>query len=255
MAYKRSYKRGMRKSYKSKRRTYKPRATRKKSNIKTLIRREISRNIEDKIKDTELGSMNVTQTIDDTKIQQLIPGITQGTTQSTRVGNRVKVKKFTLRLAITAYNLGATNAPSYYDIYIFKPKFQQTYAGAIPAVDMTYFLQNDSSSEAYNGQILDGLRYVNTDLFTNCFHKRITLFNPLTSQATLGATSSINPCRTFYFDLTKYVKKNLIFDDSVGSVTNDSLYIAIGSTQTNGDVIVGTVGSYMGLVQMRYEDA
>ena len=227
----------------------------KRSPIKQLIRKEISRNIEDKIKDTEMASMNITQTIDDTKIQQIIPGVTQGTTQSTRVGNRIKVKKLTLRLAVTCANLGASNAPSYFDLYVFKPKFQQNFAGGISALDMTYFLQNDSSSEAYNGQVLDGLRYVNTDLFTNCFHKRVILFNPLASQATLGATSRINPCRTFYFDLTKYVKKNIMFDDSVGSCTNDGLWIAIGSTQTDGSFIAGTVGSYQGLVQMRYEDA
>lgn len=247
--------RSMRRSYKSTRRTSRSRRPAKKNSIKRLIRKEISRNIEDKIKDTELAALNVTQTIDDTRCQQLIPGVTQGTTQSTRIGNKIKVKKFTLRLALTAYNLGAAAAPTYYDIYVFKPKFQQNFAGAIPTLDMTYFLQNDSSSEAYNGQILDGLRYVNTELFTNCFHKRITLFNPLTSQATLGATASINPSRTFYFDLTKYVKKTIIFDDSVGSCTNDGLWIAIGSTQTDGAVLVGTVGSYSGLVQMRYEDA
>jgi len=256
MAYKRKFRARMRRPFKGKRGSYMRRsASKKKGGIKNLIRREIARNVENKIKDTELAQMNLTQTIDDTHIQQLIPQIGQGTTQSTRIGNRVKVKKFNLRLAITMSNLGANASPTYVDVYIFKPKFQTSYSGIIPAIDMTYFLQNDSSSEQYNGAILDGLRYVNSDLFTLCLRRRLLMFNPVTSLSTVAATSSINPNRTLNIDLTKHVKKNLMFDDSVGSCTNDTLYIGIGTTQTDGAIFFTNVGSYLGLVQMIYEDA
>jgi len=254
MAYKRKYRRSVRKRGYAKKRTYSS-STKRKGSIKKLIRREIARNTENKIKDYEIPEVDISNTIDDTSIRYLIPAVAQGTTQSTRIGNSIRVKKFTLRLSINQLNLGANVSPSYIDIYIFKPKFQNYWAGNVSAADMTQFLQNDSSSEPYNGQVLDGLRYVNTDMFTLCVKRRITLFNPYSTQATYATTSSINPNRNLYFDLTKHVKKRLLFEDGVSAVTNDNLCIAIGATQTDASTYFGYVAKYQGIVQMTYEDA
>lgn len=254
MAYKRKYRRSYRTRRNVKRRSYTKSRTRK-SGIKTLIRREIARNIENKVKDYEIPEQNITQTISNTDVYYLIPSIGQGTTQSTRIGNRIKVKNFTLRLAINQLNLGANALPTYIDVYIFKPKFQSAWVGGVSAADMTQFLQNDSSSEQYNGQVLDGLRYVNDDMFKLCVHRRIVLFNPLSTQSTQGTTATLNPNRNLYFNLTKYVKKQLLFEDGVGTCTNDNLCLAIGSTQSDGAVIFTTIARYQGIVQMAFEDA
>jgi len=244
----------MRKSYKSKRRFSRPRPTRKKSSIKRLIRTEIARQAENKIHDTELTDVPFSQAINQTYIRQLIPPLQQGTTQASRIGNKIRVKRFDFRMSLTIANLGANASPTYVDIYIFKYKAAQNWTGLIPAADLSSFLQNGSSSEQYNGGILDGLRYLNNDLFTSCIHKRILMFNPITSQSTAGATASINPNRTIKFDLTKHVKKSLAFDDNFSSCTNDNLWIAVASTQANGAFFFTDVGSYSGIVQMSYED-
>lgn len=254
MAFKRKFRRSFRRRTNPKRRTL-SRTRSRKGTLKTIIRREIARNIENKMKDYEIPSVDITNTIDNGTLRYIIPTITQGTTQSNRIGNKIRVKRVTLRLAINMLNLGAGLPPTYIDIYIFKPKFMSYWAGALPAVDMTEFLQNDSSAEPYNGEVLDGLRYINDDLFTLCYKKRLTMFNAISNQTTASTTSTINPCRTLFLDITKHVKKNLLFEDGVSTPTNDNLILAMGSTQTDGSTYFGVLARYQGIVQMIYEDA
>lgn len=131
------------------------------------------------------------------------------------------------------------------------------YAGAPSAGDMLSFLQSNSTATDYNGDILDGLRPVNDDLFTLCIKKRVVLMNNNVSAitTTLAQTAMINPCRTFSFNLTKFIRKTLIFDDNFNSATNSNLYIAIGATQCDGSLPLVNQGSYTWITDFTYEDA
>jgi len=258
MGYKRSYKRKAKRSMRyGKKRSYKTAKVSPK--IKTYVKRELARNVENKLKDTEIGPKNVNNTITDTTVVNLLPQIQQGTTQSTRIGNKIKIKNFWLRLSITLSPIAgiiANPLPTYIDVYLFKTKYQNNWDGALSSTDMTEFLQNDSSASSYTGAVLDGLRQVNTDLFKCCIHKRITLFNPNTSVATYGATSSINPNRCLYWNITKFVKKNWLFEDSVATCTNDNLYCVVASTQSDGaSTGASTTATYYAMTQITYEDA
>jgi len=258
MGFKRSYKRkGSKSSRYGKRRPL--RTTKVSYKIKKYVKRELARNVENKLKDTEIGPKTVSNIISDTTVVNLLPQIQQGTTQSTRIGNKIKVKNIWLRLSITLIPISSIIAnplPTYVDVYIFKTKYQNNWDGALSTTDMTEFLQNDSSAASYSGAVLDGLRQVNTDLFKCCIHKRITLFNPNTAVATYGATSSINPNKCLYFNLTKFLKKNWLFEDSVGTCTNDNLYLVVGTTQSDGvSTGASTTASYYAMTQVSYEDA
>jgi len=258
MAYKRTYKRKAKSSSRyGKRRP--SRTTRVSPKIKTYVQRALAKNIENKQKDVEYTSKNFSSVIDDTSIVNLLPNIQQGTTESSRIGNKIKVKRLTLRMSVTLVPISgliANPSPTYVDVYIFKTKYQNNWDGALTAADMNEFLQNDSSSQQYTGAVLDGMRVLNPDVFKQCIHKRFTLYNAGSAVAHYGATASINPNRMMSFDLTKFVKKHWSFDDNTAQCTNDNLYMVVGTTQTDGaSTLTYTTGSFQALAKMSYEDA
>lgn len=226
--------------------------------IKRYVQRVLANRVERKQKDVQIGPQNVSNIIDNTRVQNLCAAIQQGTTQSTRIGNKVNIKKCTVKFTFTLSPIAGiiTNPlPTYVDIYIFKTKYQNNFDGAPTATDMQVFLQDDSTSVQYLGNPLDGMRNLNGDVFTPCIQKRICLYNQNSSVATYAATSSINPNRYFKFDVTKYLKKEWSFDDGTSSCTNDNLYMAVGTTQTDGvSTGVSITGSYYAIVETEYED-
>lgn len=221
--------------------------------VKSYVNRTISRRAENKYKDVELGFKAFYQSIDNSSVQSLMPTIPQGTSQSTRIGNVIKVKRLKLGFKVFLSNLGSAYFPTYVDVYIFKLKDKNINGGAPTALNMQNFLENDSSSEAYNGTQFSSMRQLNSDLFKQCIHKRINLFTPLSQQNSILA--NLNPMFHTSFILTKYVKKTLMFDDGQSNVpTNDNLYIAVGASQANGDSVFLSSGSYACLAEYQYED-
>lgn len=256
MAYKRKRRSRLRtyKRRKSSVRKYKP-------VTKAVVQKMIKRNVETKYNQHTVGTANIYQTITNTEVFSLIPVIGQGVTQSTRVGNKIKPTRFTLKLAIICNNMNAVYAgasSTYFDVYIFKWKGATQEGGAPAAADMTQFLQDDATAQSYNGQVLDGVRPVNSDMFTLLAKRRCCLNNIYftTVGQMSGNYQSTQPQRTMSFDLTKHVKKTWLYDDSLTSVTNDSMYIAIGSTQCDGTNLGATViGTYEFITNLSYKDA
>jgi len=245
----------------SRRRTYKSRKTYKKprvsKTVKRFVKREIHRQIENKIHDVQIEDAVVDSIIADGDVRNLIPVMSQGTNQQTRVGNRVRVMRMTMKLHLRCYSQSASIGPVFFDVYIFKFRPSNFGGGPPAAADMQLFLQDGSSAVQYTGASpLSGLRKVNEDYFQLCAKKRISLFNALNTTSQVSSTSSLQPAKTIYFDLTKHVKKLLIFDDAATAVQNDNLYIAIGGTPMNGDsVSLVNLGTYSYIVEMTYEDA
>jgi len=242
-----SSKKSYKKSYKKTKRASK--------SLKKIVNRAISLRAENKHHQSTSVVRAIDGNIDNNDVLSLIPGIVQGTTDSTRVGNRITVKRLTMKMIINVFNNGASTPPTYFDIYIFKQKLRNFYAGAPTGADMLAFLQSNSSSVNYQGNILDGVRPVNEDLFTLCIKKRIMLFNPFSGGSTVAIGTPVAPSRTIKFDLTKHIKKTLIFDDNTGSCTNANLWIAVGSTQSDGSYIFVSVGQYQYILDISYEDS
>lgn len=249
----------MKKRYVKKPRTYKKRASfkrGKKTNVRTIVRREIARQAENKIIEGSLGPVNFYQPISAGVCTNLIPNISQGTTQGSRVGNKVRPKVFTLKMAINVNNQSTIYTPAYVDIYIFKYKPGALFPSAsLPSNAMDNFLQLGSASTSYTGAIMDGLRYVNKDVFTVVYRKRLLMYNPLNGTGVQGSTANINPCRTLSINLTKHLKKTLMYNDNNTYCTNDDLWLAVGSTQTDGTLIpIVQIGSWSCVATMQYED-
>lgn len=246
-----------RKYGKSKRRQYKPRASMpKKKQIRREIRREVARLAENKIIEGVSGTVTFGQSITPTSCYPLIPNISQGTTQGTRIGNRVRVRKAMLRMSITISNQAASVTPTYVDIYIFKYKPIKTYPNnSMPTGSMNTFLQAGSTGTSYTGAISDGLRPVNKDLYILKYRKRLCMWNPNNTASFVGATAQYNPNRSYNLDITKYLHKVLQYDDANSYCTNDDLWFAVGSTQTDGMLYPGlAMGTFSLVVNVEFED-
>lgn len=256
MAYKRKYK--------SSGRTYKRRRTYKrtyKRNLSKVVKKVLRRQLETKSNQSTPGTLYIYQTITNNEVNNLVPFIAQGVGQADRIGNKITPTRFVVKLAIFCNNMNAVvsgASSSYFDIYIFKYKPAQLYNGQPTATDMAKFLQNDNTTDSYNGQVLDGLRPVNSDIFQLLVQKRI-LLNNIYQTGVLnmsGAYQSTSPQRTMTINLTKHVKKIWSYDDTNNFPTNDNLYIAIGSTQSDGNTLgASVVGSYHMITHFDYKDA
>ena len=226
--------------------------------VKKIVKKEIAKNAEDKVHTYELGPYTIFQAIDSGVTYPLLPTIKQGPEQGQRVGNKIKMKRFNVKLAVNVFNQSTNVTPVYVDLYIFKIKsvsmISTAQIGFLPAPIMESFLQAGSGSQPYTGATLDGLRDVNKDLFYCLFRKRMLLYNPLNSTSVQASTSSIPPAETLNIDITKYVKRGLEFNDDSNSCTNESVWIAVGSTQTDGGLVVTNIGRYSLIVNFDYED-
>lgn len=224
--------------------------------MRSVVRREVARLAENKIIEGTSGNVAFAQSITPTSCYPLIPNISQGNTQGTRVGNKVRVRNAVLRMSLTISNQAASVTPTYVDIYIFKYKPIKAYPNNVmPTGSMNNFLQAGSTSTSYTGAISDGLRPVNKDLFILKYRKRLCMFNPNNTASFVGATATFNPNRSYNINITKYINKVLNYDDANSICTNDSLWFCVGSTQTDGTLYPGlSMGTFNLVVNVEYED-
>lgn len=219
--------------------------------VRSYVKSAITRSLEVKKSFLTANQTTFKPQINVGSLQNLIPGIVQGTGQASRVGNSVKIKRAVIRGVINAFSLGAGAAPSYVDLYIIKSIQSNT------VLTMVDFLQVGSSSVDYDGDSrpYSGLLQVNADAFKGCLHERFMVYNPTNTQS-IAYASAINPSVTFIYDITSYLKKTLVFNDTTSIPTNDSLYLCLGSTQTDGSSLAGgNAGEITWVVEIEYTDA
>lgn len=234
------------------------RTRRPRKNLKSLrrsIKSIVKRSAETKKNQLTPEAKNITQTITNAQVFNLIPPIGQGVGHADRVGNKIMPIRLTVKLVIVAANVNLISpgsAPTFFDIYIYK--FKGNNMTLPTAVDMGRFLENDNITSSYTGLPLDGLRPLNSDMFNLLYKKRIMLSNFTNSGTVTGVFQTTQPCRCLTINLSKHIKKTLLFDDSNFYVTNDNMYISIGATQANGEPLAGNMGSYQYFTDFMYKD-
>lgn len=161
----------------------------------------------------------------DAKFQDMLPQLSQGVTDSTRIGNEVTITKNIFKGYVTMYTQNSITNPVPADTFIkmwivsiksFKP-FYQSPAGAT----WSNFFQGNNVGSNFTGTIIDLLLDVNQELFT--LHKSKTM--RLSIGGPSGAVTSRDSVAVapFYFDLTKYVKK-MRYEDANNLSADKSLY-------------------------------
>jgi len=239
---------------KSKKRVYKKKFNYKnKKNLKKTINKIVLRKMETKQNDVEVQTKVIYGYLDGTTFSALIPTINQGVDQGARIGNKISCVNLKLRMSIYCLPYSNTVAPVYFDLYIYKLKRK---AQNPPSnSDFSRFLQDGNNATAYVGNVLDGLRVMNSDLFTQKLHRRYLMVNY--NGLSIAQTSSINPCKSIIINLTKYIKKVWMFDDAVSTISNDTLFMSIACTLTDGSVLPLSTqfGTYSFFVEASYKDA
>lgn len=196
--------------------------------------------------------------------------ITQGTTQSTRIGNKVNIKKALVKLVIypTIYDAGTHNLPmpNYVMVYIFgmKPQYD-TFAqvtSAINPVNGTFF-QDGNASKGFQSLLTDLLSDVNTDVVTP-FYKRVVKIGP---SSFTGSGNQIN--EQYYnnndfkysslmkIDITKHFPKVLLWNDSSTTVASRGMYMVLVPCHADGSTSINTQVelTYEAQIDLEYEDA
>lgn len=214
--------------------------------MKSYVKKTIARAIPNRRIQRTLAEVNADWIILDSDVHTLLPAIQQGDGQADREGTKVRIRKATLRLSYTSY--ADITAGHFVDLYIFKNKFSVS----SPSVTaMERFLQSGNAAVQYTGLPLDGLRPVNEDLFTLKTHirKRCAATNAYVAGTAIG---SVPPMFNIVKDITKYLKKAWVYDDTLNYPTNDNLFICVGCSDMTGQQ-TNNYGEYTFCVDYEFE--
>jgi len=251
--------------------------------IKQLVKAEIARNIEDKTYTYSTSSstpvamyMYHANNLANWDANNVIPispygswvDITQGVTQGTRVGNKIKVKKAILTLAMIPRQYDATvnPAPTPLDVQLFivNDKEGNTKAQITTDIDAGFF-NYGASDLPPSGTWLDMMYEVNKAFFT--LKKRMTL---KLGYANYGGTGTSAGQQSYAnndykyshikkIDITKFVAKNVVYNDTDSVPTSQSTFLVLNPTFANGSVQYSTNGQHPAVfsysISYYYEDA
>lgn len=221
-------------------------------NIRAYVKTAIHSSLENKKTNALAELIPFSDTISTASFNSLVPAVLQGTAQSNRVGNRIRIKKATLRLFVHVYEQSVTIAPVYVDVYIIKNKNSNGTLGPIA----TDFLQFGATAIQYNGGSTPycGLLDVNSDQYALKYKKRLLMFNP-PSGLTTAYTAALNPTASWSIDCTRMFKTHQLYNDTTSVPSNDNLWLAIGTTQSDGVNMAVNTGEVTYVMEFEYEDA
>lgn len=218
--------------------------------VRTYVRSAISRSLESKRAFVNASNVNIYGEINSGVCYSCVPAISQGTTQGARIGNSITLKNLQIRFQLMA-NL-STSPAFYVDIYVFRRKPN----AVLTSID-TNFLQAGNTSIGYDSDSYPyvGILSLNEDLYEQCIHKRVKIWNPNNS-ANSGVQASIDPCYSGVLDVTRFMKKKIMYNDGTATPTTDDVYFAVGCTFVNGASTGGlALGTMTYVMEAEYIDA
>lgn len=206
----------------------------KNQNIAKVVKRVLSRNVEIKcITDPTTYSAVSNITGSSTSIvgnyQVISPSnstwgywIPEGTANATRIGNRIKTKKFVFDYVVQPLPFNATTNPVVYPFYIrfyvFKNKMTPT-ADPTVAQITTKFFENGAGTVGLTGSVMDLNRKLCKDNFTYLTHWDHKIGYASNNQNGNNAFQHNNSNDFKMFangskDLTRFIAKEIVFDDA-----------------------------------------
>lgn len=213
--------------------------------IKALVNKVISRNEEKK--ESNIYSLNhplpsssngawVSSSV------RLSPGssgfvIPNGTGQGNRIGNKIRVEKAWVKGIIHALPYNATSnlkpSPVQIRMLLFKDKFKSTEQPAALALDL---FQTGSTSIGPQDDLVDMVLDINRDRYQVYYDQILKLGTasftgvPSGTDPTYGAgqfhaNNDFSYNVAFNVDITKFLPKNIVFNDTVADPMSDSLWM------------------------------
>lgn len=218
----------------------------------SAVRKEIRRFAEKKVAISNLNNVavNVVSGILTTPTQvYLLPQITQGNTLSTRVGNKIQITKIYLQCMLNCLPYSSTTNPSQYPFWVkywvLKNKKTQKY-NAITNTDLSGFFENGTTNSNFSGLPADLMKDVAPESW-RVFKTGMKLMD-FANTSGVGLVANAFPTNDavyqwcFNIDVTKYVKRNIIFEDIADNVPcNDNLFIMFQAVNADGSASSGEI--------------
>jgi len=237
-----------------------PRARAPKVSFASRVQRIIASNIENKITTTLLSKGPVSTLTNSTgvipQVYQLftfspasIFNLAQGTGMATRIGNKIKLKRWVIKGLIqpnATFNQTAAPVPTisstsgiagnsfagYVDIYF--GRYNNNIAPVTSSAGMTNFYQNGAVDVTPLGQSQEQLYNVNKDLYHIYYHKRFKVGTgqgfsgsgpslAYDAQPTVPGANGFGLTKSFGFDVCKFICKNRVIKyDELVTTPQDS---------------------------------
>jgi len=180
-----------------------------------------------------------------------------------RVGNQINIKKLTFSGNIYQLPYNQTSNPTPFPMHVkFWFYYDKTDPNIIPA-PATDFLQNGSSSRGMFNDLVDLWAPVNTDKYRVLLTKQFKIgyaqntgTGSVVAQA-YGANNDYKYNQQFKIDLTKYIVKNIKFNDNTAQPSARGLFLLMTVVQANGTPYSNTVipAQMQYVLNCEYEDA
>lgn len=238
----------------------------KSKQIRKICKSVISGAIENKQISTFGQNFSVFPNMLTSELFNIIPLLSQGLTQGSRLANRVTVKSLVLNWSMCLTNIPTIelgDCGMYFDLYIFRHVKKQSYDVPLTTADLAQFLQYGASSNQYKGDTFNYAQNVNRDDFTLLHRQRKYLSAVYDRGGGAGLINAsylqnANPAYSGSFSLTKKCIKKLKYSDNTSfSPTNCAIYAI--TVATRADLVTASPGSLQGRVtylsNMVYEDA
>lgn len=244
--------------------------TLKRQSIKRMIKTEIARNIEDKDQmmiNTDRSIYSSTNTNFPDNVITLGPSgdlqVVQGTTQGSRIGNKITTKSLIFRGTICPKTYNATSNPApipqVVKMVIF---YDKTDPVTLPAVS-TNFFQNGSADAGFQNDLVDMWRPFNTERY-RILTTRTLKVGHAAGTGTGGvagqqyySNNDFKMAANFKINLTKYYPKRVVFNENSTTPTTRQLfcifYCAAGSGEQNGALWIPLTAQYA--QNYKFEDA
>lgn len=238
--------------------------------VKSIVKREIARQAEDK----EFEFADLSQVIYPSSSAGFVNStfavspytgalaIAQGTGQGQRIGNKIKIKKISLKGTIWPEPYNVTTNPNPQPVYVIFWLFYDKEAPVnVPSIG-SQFLQFGNSAIGLQNQIIDTFAPINTDKY-RLLTKRVfkvgnsgftgTGTNPVYQSF---ANNDFKLNNNFSIDLKKYCVENVTYNDTGTTPTTRGLYWAFTCVAANGGAIpAAQVPAQMAYqLHMTYED-
>lgn len=193
--------------------------------------------------------------------------IPQGVGQADRVGNRIKTMRATLKLILLPmqFNAGTNPNPIPMDInvFIFKTKPGSTNLSDVNTIITNDFFQVGNTSSGFGNNLTDLTGVINKDKIILHYWRRFKVgyalangSGPLAAQQYF-ANNDYKYNQIINIDITKYIIKNVNFEDAVNTATTSPTFMLVQPVWAdNQSIPATTIPAYMTFsVHYEYEDA
>ena len=232
--------------------------------VKTYVKRAIHSNSENKVF-LQYGANNTLVTAAGSVPSNiyLTPFPSQGSQQSNRVGNQIKVVKAFVRGHVNLLPYSQTSNPQVgpllVKMWLCSSKLVNgTNTMTTSGIDTNFFEANNTNI-SFQGNVLDIELTNNKDNWTiyktKTFELGTTAANSALTTQAAGWLDNSKFTMPFYFSFTRYMRKQLKFNDTVQYATNHNLWLVFQAVYADGTSAVVNAAEYHYCSRVEYEDA